>query len=224
MNGKLYGVSTGPGDPELMTVKGIKTISRCSVIAVPRTGSEGSRALSAAEKAVSLEGKKILALDYPMTSDRDILCKARRTAADKIEEYLKKGTDIAMLCLGDISVYSTFSYTAQLVSADGFEVVYIPGVTSFCAAAAEEGKPLVCGDSPLIIIPAGCPGIDRLINENGTRVIMKSGKRLAKVRSMLKGGKISAAVNCGTEGSAVYHDIGDIPDSSGYFTIITVRE
>lgn len=224
MIGKLYGVSTGPGDPELMTVKSIKTIEKCGVIAVPRTKGENALALSIVKNAVSIECKEILMLDFPMTRDRDELCKAWRTAADRIEEYLAKGDDIAMLCLGDISVYSTFSYTAELVKADGYETVCIPGVTSFCAAAAEEGNPLVCGDSPLIVIPSGCTDRNRLIDEKGTKVIMKPGKKLDEIKTLLKGRNVSAAVNCGMESSAVYKNAEDIPSDSGYFTIITVRE
>ena len=35
MKGKLYGVGVGPGDPELMTIKAVRIIKECDVIAVP---------------------------------------------------------------------------------------------------------------------------------------------------------------------------------------------
>lgn len=35
--GVLYGVGTGPGDPELLTVKAVRTIESCPVIAAPQT-------------------------------------------------------------------------------------------------------------------------------------------------------------------------------------------
>ena len=40
--GKLYGVGVGPGDPELMTVKAIRTIERSDVIVVPGKKAEDS--------------------------------------------------------------------------------------------------------------------------------------------------------------------------------------
>ena len=36
--GILYGVGVGPGDPELMTVKAVRTVERCPVIALPQSG------------------------------------------------------------------------------------------------------------------------------------------------------------------------------------------
>ena len=36
--GTFYGIGVGPGDPELITVKALKIIKSCPVIAAPRTG------------------------------------------------------------------------------------------------------------------------------------------------------------------------------------------
>ena len=35
MTGKLYGLGVGPGDPELMTLKAVRILRECDVIAVP---------------------------------------------------------------------------------------------------------------------------------------------------------------------------------------------
>ena len=35
--GILYGVGVGPGDPELLTIKALRTLERCPVIAAPQT-------------------------------------------------------------------------------------------------------------------------------------------------------------------------------------------
>ncbi|MFI3313522.1 MAG: SAM-dependent methyltransferase, partial [Eubacteriales bacterium] len=60
MSGILYGVSVGPGDPELLTLKAIRTMEKCPVIATPQTGGEKTLALDIAKGAVDLEGKEIL--------------------------------------------------------------------------------------------------------------------------------------------------------------------
>lgn len=70
MSGILFGVSVGAGDPELMTLGAVRAIERCKIIAVPRTKGESSLALSIAEQAVDMSGKKILYFDFPMTRDR----------------------------------------------------------------------------------------------------------------------------------------------------------
>ena len=35
MSGKLYGIGVGPGDPELLTLKAVRLIGECDVIAYP---------------------------------------------------------------------------------------------------------------------------------------------------------------------------------------------
>ena len=35
MAGKLYGIGVGPGDPELITLKALRLMKECDVIAVP---------------------------------------------------------------------------------------------------------------------------------------------------------------------------------------------
>jgi precorrin-2/cobalt-factor-2 C20-methyltransferase len=69
MKGKLFGVSVGPGDPEYMTLKAIRTIERCPVIAAPRTDGKCSVALEIARGALSMENKEILFLDFLMSRD-----------------------------------------------------------------------------------------------------------------------------------------------------------
>lgn len=38
MAGKLYGIGVGPGDPELMTLKAVRLIEECDIVAVPKSG------------------------------------------------------------------------------------------------------------------------------------------------------------------------------------------
>ena len=59
MKGVFYGVSTGPGDPELMTVKAIRIIERCKVIAAPRTSGGRMLAYSIAAQAADMTGKPV---------------------------------------------------------------------------------------------------------------------------------------------------------------------
>ena len=58
--GTFYGVGVGPGDPELITLKAVRAIERCPVIAAPETRGEKTLALDIARGAVDLTGKTIL--------------------------------------------------------------------------------------------------------------------------------------------------------------------
>ena len=227
MNGKLYGVSVGPGDPELITVKALRIIRECGIIAVPETDKGGTLALSAAEKAVDLSGKTILRLGLPMTHDRERLRVSREAAGAKIAYHLRNGEDVAMLNIGDISIYSTFSYIAGEVRKAGFETEVCAGVPSFCAAAAELGISLTKAHTPLVIIPAQYAGMNELLKTEGTKVIMKGGKKAAEIRDLLRetaGCEETYAVeNCGLEGERIYTDISDVGDC-GYFTVFIAKD
>lgn len=219
--GKLYGVSVGPGDPELLTVKAERIIGKCGVIAAPITHGKNSAALSIAEKACDLSGKEIISLPFTMSRDERVLAESHEAAANLIMPYLEKN-DAAFVCIGDISVYSTFSYIADIVRRRGSEVEIVPGVTSFCAAAAAVGEPLVTGSEPLIVIPAGCAGFGELCALDGTKVVMKSGRSISGIKEAVGGREAYAVENVGYPVQKVYRSLDEIGES-GYFTTVVFK-
>ena len=54
IKGIFYGVSTGPGDPELMTVKAVRILKEADVIAAARVMGKQETALEIAKQAVWL--------------------------------------------------------------------------------------------------------------------------------------------------------------------------
>ncbi len=67
MDGKLYVIGIGPGDPELMTVKAVRLLKQAPCIFVPKGREEGSSlALSIVQKAIALDGKEIVEAYFPM--------------------------------------------------------------------------------------------------------------------------------------------------------------
>ena len=57
--GVLYGVGTGPGDPELLTIKAVRTIESCPVIAAPQTADgvmKARRSLADTKRILREEG------------------------------------------------------------------------------------------------------------------------------------------------------------------------
>ena len=223
--GIFYGVGVGPGDPELLTVKALRTLERCPVIAAPQTKSGEMLALDIVRRAAALEGKTILPLFFTMARDKSQQRAAHETAADAIAAHLTAGRDVAMLNLGDVSIYATFGYIMDILRERGYEAVMIPGVPSFCAAAARLGLSLVSGETPLHIVPAGDPASLEL---PGTKVLMKAGKRLPQVREALtaRGLLEQAALveDCGLPTEKLYSSMGDVPEAAGYFATVIVKE
>lgn len=225
MTGKLYGVSVSSGDPELITLKAVRVIDSCRVIAVPRTKGENTLALSVAEKAVDLSNKKIIYIDFPMVRDKKILSENYERISEIICRELKEN-DVALLNIGDISIYSTFSYIAERVEAKGFETEQCAGVTSFCAVSALVGKPLVKESEQLHIIPYNAENVRNNDFSHGTYVIMKCGKNAPELTDILREKGLAertyAVENCGLADERIYNNIDEI-NRCGYFTVFVVR-
>lgn len=226
--GTLYGVSVGPGDPELMTVKAVRLLERCPVIAAPQTRSGETLALDIVRRAVSLKGKTILPLPFSMERNRALIHAAHQRAADAIQPHLDAGEDVAMPNLGDVSIYATWGYLMDLLRARGYETVMVPGVPSFCAAAARLGATLVRWGDPLHIIPVGREPLEPQLRLPGTKVLMKAGSRLPELAEALgRTGQLDSAVlieNCGLPGERVCAGLERRPENVGYFATVIVKE
>ncbi len=226
MNGKFYGVSVGPGDPQLMTIKAVKTIEKCNIIATPITNNKKMLAFNIASQIVDMSQKTILPLNFLMTRDTQKLNESHNNIADTIAQYLINAQDVAMLNLGDISVYSTFAYIMEILTERGFECEMISGVTSFCAVAAKLNTSLTTMHKPIHILPAS--NISDALSFKGTKVIMKSGKQLKNIIDEIKKyglqGKTMAVQNCGLPDEKIYKDIENIDLNSSYFTTIIIKD
>jgi len=226
--GILYGVGIGPGDPELLTVKAVRVLERCPVIAAPQTKSGGTLALDIAGQAVSLKGKTILPLYFSMDREQARTRAAHERAADAIQPHLDAGEDVAMLNLGDVSIYATWGYVMEVVRGRGYETAMVPGIPSFCAAASRLGATLVSWGSPLHIIPVGKAPLGPQLEQPGGKVLMKAGAHLPEiVEALRRTGQLDRAVlmeDCGLPGERVCADLDKCPEDAGYFATVIVKE
>ena len=226
MNGILYGVGVGPGDPELMTLKAVRLIRDNEVIAFPGPVAEETVAYQIAVQAVpELKGKTLLSAAMPMTHDKDEMERNHERAADQIEEYLKQGQNVVFLTLGDVTIYSTYLYVQKKIAARGYETELVSGITSFCAAAARTNTPLVEWNEQLHIIPA-VHQLEETLELPGNYVLMKSGKKMLQVKEILSKSKKDVVMveNCGMENEHIYRSVEEIPDDSGYYSLIIAKE
>ena len=104
----------------------------------------------------------------------------------------------------------------------------VSGITSFCAVAARLNMGLVEMAEPLHVIPATykTEEMDDLLKLPGTKVLMKSGKRLKAVReSILRSGQKAVMIeNCGMPDEKIYESAEEIPEEAGYYTLLIVKE
>ncbi|MDO5410436.1 MAG: precorrin-2 C(20)-methyltransferase [Lachnospiraceae bacterium] len=226
MKGILYGVGIGPGDPELLTLKAVRIIKESPVIAVPGKVKEDTVAYKIVKQAIpELCEKEFLAVDMPMTKDKELLKRSHDEGADRVCEILESGRNVAFLTLGDPTVYSTYLYVHKRVLEKGFQAEIISGITSFCAVAAKLNIGLVEKAEPLHVIPASYQ-IEEALQLPGTKVLMKAGKKMAKVKSVLKetGCEGMMIENCGMPGEKIYRNIEEIDENAGYYSLVIIKE
>lgn len=154
--GTLYGISVGPGDPELITIKGLRSLQQVPVVAFP-AGIQGK--LGIAQQIVTgwlRQDQVQLTLTFPYVQDLAVLTQAWQVAAQQVWQYLKQGQDVAFACEGDVSFYSTFTYLAQTLQQLHPEaaIQLVPGVCSPMAATAALGLPLTVWQERLVVLPA----------------------------------------------------------------------
>ena len=224
--GTLYGIGIGPGDPELLTLKAVRQIRECAVIAVPGKSPKDSVAYRIAVQAVpEIENKKLVAVDMPMTKNRAALDAFFQAGADMLEEYLRAGEDVAFLTLGDVTIYSTYLYLYPRIQERGYATAMINGIPSFCAAAARLNEGLAEGAEEIHIIPATYQ-TERSLAFPGTKVLMKAGRQMEKVKELLKGANLTVSMveNCCMEGERVCRSLEEIGETPGYYSLIIAKE
>ena len=223
--GKLYGVGVGPGDPELLTLKAVRVLREADVVLVPDSVKADKTALHIA--SAYLQNKTVETVTTPMVRDKAVVDAAYTAAADRICALLDQGRQVAFLTLGDPTVYSTYMYIHEKVLARGYDVEVVPGVPSFCAAAARLNLSLCQGSEPLLIVPAS-HGAEGLLDVKANKVFMKAGKSILELQSQLRDrGLLDHAAmveNCSMENERVYPRFADLQEASGYFSLVIAKE
>ncbi len=225
-HGTLYGVGTGPGDPELMTVKAWRIVSTAPVVAYLAANGGDSTARNIARPFIPEDAIEI-AIDVPMRLERGPAEAAYDTGCAVIATHLRAGRDVAMLCEGDPFFYGSFMYIFARLAKD-FATIVVPGVTSITAAAAAIGQPLAARDEVLKVLPATLDAA-RLREELATAqsaAIIKVGRHFRKIRdilAVLDRAKSAIVIEKATQAEERVRKLADVTeDSLPYFTTILV--
>ncbi|MFF0162429.1 precorrin-2 C(20)-methyltransferase [Streptomyces sp. NPDC005263] len=197
MSSKLIGVGVGPGDPELVTVKGVNALREAEVVVVPvmaaadgQDGGERGRAEATVLHYVPEE--KVVRVVFALNERSD---RARREAAwdaagDRVARLLEAHGSVAFATIGDPNVYSTFTYLAQTITelVPGVVVETVPGITAMQDLAARSGAVLTEGTEPLTLVPvtAGAAALKDALNGPGTVVAYKFGRQSREVAEALR--------------------------------------
>lgn len=185
MTGTVYGIGVGPGDAELMTLKGARLLGACPVVAYPAPPDGDSLARRIAAPHIPA-GRQEYAIRMPLDAARFPAEDVYAEAAAVLREYADAGHDVAVLCEGDPFFYGSFMYLfARLAETCVVEVV--PGVSSLTACAAVLQAPLAARSDVLSVVPATLEAdvLKAKLGAVDAAAIIKLGRHFAKVRGVL---------------------------------------
>jgi precorrin-2/cobalt-factor-2 C20-methyltransferase len=200
--GTLYGVGVGPGAPDLLTLRAVRTLESADVLALPRSSDYGASMAWKIVKPVIGEraGQERLFLTFPMSKDPDRLRPAWDKAIEAIGERLSRGQSVAFVTEGDASLFSTFIYLQREAPRrwPGVRIEVVPGVSSIAAVPAVTGIPIADGQECVAIVPAnyGAADLARVFAAFDTTILMKIGSEMPRV--------IEALERAGLADKAVY--------------------
>ncbi|HXH01812.1 MAG TPA: precorrin-2 C(20)-methyltransferase [Candidatus Competibacteraceae bacterium] len=224
-SGTLYGIGVGPGDPELLTLRAVRLIESCPVLAYPAnpTGQSQARAIAARW----LGRQREIAIRMPFQRDRGPANAAYDRAAAEIAECLAAGLDVAVLCEGDPLLFGSFGYLLERLHGR-FPCQVVPGVSSVLAAAAASLTPLALLEQSLCILPAsaGEEALRRALAEHDSVAILKPGRAREQVLRLLReSGRLGDAVyleSVSRDGQRIVHDLATLQGPGPYFALILV--
>lgn len=133
--GKVYLVGAGPGDPDLITLKGLKCIQEADVILYDRLVNK--ELLNHAKDGVEL-------INCGKLPDYHLL--QQDTINRFLVKYAKKGKIVTRLKGGDPFVFGRGGEEAEVLAKSGVSFEIVPGITAGIAATAYAGIPVTHRD------------------------------------------------------------------------------
>lgn len=171
-------VSLGPGEAELITVKGLKALQSSDCIFCPETVTKDGRNFSrAADIMLQLDipKDKICRFSLPMSKQREKALSAYDRVHMETLSLHKDNKRVAIVAEGDAGFYSSIHYIYEKLQAENIPVEHIAGIPAFIAAGAQGGLHIVSQEERLTVIPGNTTAeeIEKLISEKSAIVIMK---------------------------------------------------
>ena len=193
-NAKLTGVGVGPGDPELVTVKGVKAIKSADVIVYHETETHNRNALKIARQWIS-ETARLQPLIYPVTMQSDSRSKEYRerlkefynNSEQLIDSFLKNEKHVVVLAEGDPLFYSSFMYIYDRLG-KLYNTEIIPGISSIFGAASILQVPLCYRNQSFTVLSGVLekPELVERLKNGDAFAILKVGRNLDKIRDALE--------------------------------------
>ncbi len=227
-------VSLGPGDPELITLKGLKMLQSADIILTPSTSIKGKEAVSRSEDIIlslGIDKEKVFRFHVPMSRNRQATLEAYRDVAEKALEHAANGLQVAITAEGDAGFYSSAQYIEEAIWALGGEASRIAGVPAFIDCARLAQTHIVSQDSSFEVI-ARIDSAEELLcamSQNKSIVLMKISQWEDVIKSVIRNstGHIFYYIeSCGVEGKEFYSCDNEVilNRKFPYFAILIIKQ
>ncbi|MDD2868392.1 precorrin-2 C(20)-methyltransferase [Neomegalonema sp.] len=233
--GRVVCVGLGPGDPELLTLRAHRLVSKARIVAYFRKKGRPGLARRMVEGMLA-PGVEELAMEYPVTTEipfedpayNGTLAPFYAEWAGRLKARAEAGEEVVVLCEGDPFLYGSFMHLQARLPAEMVEVV--PGVTGMSGCWTASGQPIAWGDDVLTVMPATLSEAEmaQRIAHSDALVVMKIGRNLPRLRRALTAaGRLEAAwlVERGTMEGQRIRRMTEIPEDeeAPYFAILLLH-
>jgi len=229
--GICYGVSAGPGDPELLTLKAVKIIKSSDVIFLPSAPKETCKVYKIIKDALpDIDEEKFFCVGTKGMTNPKNQGERYDILADEVAKLLDSGKQVAFPALGEVCLYSTYFYVHERLSKRGYTLKLVSGISSVQETADRVMISLAQGDEQVHIFP-DTDDLKMRLMMPGTKVFMKpksnlseTVERIQEYCSMNPDVEAYGISNCGNENETVAAGWEELNKLCGYMTVIIVRQ
>ena len=168
--GMVSFVGAGPGDPELLTLKGKRLIEEAALLLY----------------AGSMIPPALLDLASPRASVIDAAPLDLEECHSLMLQFARAGQPVVHLHTGDPAVYSALREQLALLDRDGIPWQVVPGITAASAAAAAAGCSFTVPGATQSLIMTRMPGRTPMPEQEALRHLAKHGTTLAVYLSAMQ--------------------------------------
>ncbi|WP_353474399.1 precorrin-2 C(20)-methyltransferase [Salipiger sp. H15] len=202
VQGTIWGVGLGPGDPELMSVRADRLLRAARHVAYFRKAGRQGQARRIVEGMLREDVVEI-AMDYPVTTEiplsdpryNALLSAFYEDCTAKLRALSDAGHEVLVLAEGDPFFYGSFMHLFTRLEGQ-VPLQVVPAIPGMAAAWCATGQPITWGDDVMSTLMGTLPEdeLTRQIARADALVIMKIGRNIEKVRRALQAaGRYDAA-------------------------------
>lgn len=226
-------VSLGPGEPELITLKGLRALQQADIILCPATKTgNGNISSRAADILTQLEisENKIKLFPLPMSKDRSQAMKVYDEMYETAVSCHSHSSSVVIVAEGDAGFYSSIHYVYERLHTAGIPVNSVPGIPAFIACGAVAGLHIVQQEERLMIIPGTITTkeLADLLADGITVVIMKLSQCVSAIHECMiahPSYTYHYFENVGTDKEYYSYDVSGLKEKKyPYFSLMIIQK